>query len=85
MRLTTICRNINNSVLKEDFEFWISMRELYFKEGEEAVEKEIQANIDWLDWFEKDEETLVLKGDQYEVQDETLIIKEEKIKEKKVK
>lgn len=54
MKLITICRNINNSVLKEDYEFWTKMRELYFKEGEEAVEKEIQANIDWLDWFEEE-------------------------------
>ena len=54
MKLITICKNINNSVLKEDYDFWTRMRELYFEEGEEAVEKEIEANRNWLDWFEEE-------------------------------
>ena len=54
VKLITICHNISNSVIKEDYDFWIRMRELYCKEGEEAVIKEIEANRNWLDWFEED-------------------------------
>lgn len=54
MKLITICKNINNSVLKEDYEFWTKMRDLYFEKGEEAVNLEIEANRNQLDWFKED-------------------------------
>ena len=56
MKLITICRNINNSVLKEDFEFWTKMRELYFKEGGEVVSKAILEVEEYLNDYEEDEE-----------------------------
>lgn len=55
MRLITICHNISNSVFKEDYEFWIKMREVWYNNGGEEVDKEIEANRDWLDYFEEEE------------------------------
>lgn len=73
MKLITICRNINNSVLKEDYEFWTRMRELYFKEGGEAVSKTILEAEEYLDDYEEDEEHKNIRDKEWKIRIERAI------------
>lgn len=43
--LYEICKNITNSVDKEEYDYWIARRAQYFEEGIEAVHNTIEDDI----------------------------------------